>query len=145
MRGRLLRAALLVLRLAVAAVLVYAGWVKLRQPPLLFALEVDSYQLLPSWAVLALAYALPWVELGLGLWLASGLAAAWSATAATLLLGTFFGVVLRTYLKGLEINCGCFGPSEPLTRWTVVRDGLLVVMALVTAAGAWWQRRRRAA
>src|SRR5579884_944158 len=58
MRGRLLRAALLVLRLAVAAVLVYAGWVKLRQPPLLFALEVDSYQLLPSWAVLALAYAL---------------------------------------------------------------------------------------
>lgn len=132
-------------RWLLAGVLLFAAWSKFRQPTLLFALQVDSYQLLPSWAVLAVAYALPWVELALGLWLLSGWAAAWAAGLTTLLLAVFFGVVLRTYLKGLAINCGCFGPSEPLTGWTVARDGLLLALAVAVTALGFWQRRQRLA
>ena len=42
----------LFLRLLLAAVFLYAAWSKLRQPWLLFAMSIDSYQLLPPWAVL---------------------------------------------------------------------------------------------
>jgi hypothetical protein len=53
----------LALRLLLGAVFVYAAYTKLRQSWLLFALSIDSYQLLPEWAVYAVARTLPAAEL----------------------------------------------------------------------------------
>ena len=53
-------------RLLLGAVFIYAAYTKLRQSWLLFALSIDSYQMLPEWAVLAVARTLPWFELALG-------------------------------------------------------------------------------
>ena len=49
----------LFLRLMLAGVFIYAAWTKLRQPWLMFALSIDTYQLLPEWAVLTTARVLP--------------------------------------------------------------------------------------
>jgi len=125
------------LRLLLGAVFVYAAYTKLRESWLLFALSIDSYQLLPEWAVLTLARTLPWFELTLGLLLLIG----WklkivSATATVLLLG-FFGVMVYEYLRGSVIDCGCFGVGEALSIKTLVRDGLLVAAALTLSLWRW--------
>ena len=122
------------LRVLLGAVFIYAAYSKLRQPWLLFALSIDSYQLLPEWAVYALARTLPWIELVLGVLLAAGvwLRQVSSVAAATLTL--FFAVMIVSYFRGAGIDCGCFGVGEPLSARTVVRDGVLVAAALTLAA-----------
>jgi uncharacterized membrane protein YphA (DoxX/SURF4 family) len=131
----------LALRLVLAAVFLYAAYTKLRQPWLLFALSIDSYGMLPQWAVLLVARTLPWLELLLGLLLASGVGLPYVALATSLQLVLFLGVMLRGYAKGLGIDCGCFGAGEALTIKTLIRDGLLTAGAIVLTVSAFKSRR----
>lgn len=124
----------LVLRLLLGAVFVYAAYTKLRQSWLLFALSIDSYQLLPEWGVLAVARTLPWLELGLGLLLIAGLWLRYVAVAAATLLGGFFTVMAISYARGTGIDCGCFGVGEALSITTLARDGALVLAGSVLVA-----------
>ncbi len=116
---------LLIGRLAFAAIFLFAAYAKLKPQAAMpwsvasvktslsmFAMQVDSYQLLSPQAVSAAAHWLPFIELALGLWLLSGLWLRYSSLFTTLLLGGFFALMVRTYSMGLEINCGCFGPGE---------------------------------
>jgi uncharacterized membrane protein YphA (DoxX/SURF4 family) len=155
-RGNLGRVLLLVGRLALAAVFLYAAYAKMKPQVAvpwsvasvktslsMFAMQVDSYQLLPETAVFAIAQFLPPFELALGLWLLSGVALRLSSVATTLLLGGFFTVMVRTYALGLEISCGCFGPGEKLGPWTLLRDGSLLAVAIAVTIGAFLIRRTR--
>src|SRR5262245_53872562 len=123
-------AMLLVLRLVIAAVFLYAAWTKLQQPWSLFALSIDSYQILPEWAVIAVARTLPWAELALGVLLASGKLIRLSTTAASGILLLFFAVLVRSYFKGMTIDCGCFGLGEALSPRTLARDGALLACSI---------------
>lgn len=127
----------LTLRLVLGAVFIYAAYTKLRQSWLLFALSIDSYQLLPEWAALALARTLPWFELVLGVVLISGKWLRFTALAADALLTLFFGVMVSSYVRGGGIDCGCFGVGEPLSIKTLVRDGVLLSAASVLVVLAW--------
>lgn len=118
----------LVLRLLIGAVFVYAAYTKLRQSWLLFALSVDSYQLLPEWGVLVVARTLPWLELGLGSLLIAGFWLRHAAMAAATALGGFFAVMAISYARGTGIDCGCFGVGEALSLKTLARDGALLLM-----------------
>ncbi len=132
----------LVLRLLLGAVFIYAAYTKLRQSWLLFALSIDSYQLLPEWAVLALARTLPWFELALGVLLIAGVALRYLSIVATAILGLFFTVMLMSYFRGASIDCGCFGVGEALSVKTLARDGLLLTAGLALVALAWRQPGR---
>jgi len=131
----------LALRLFLGAVFVYAAYLKLKDPWVVFAMSIDSYKLLPEWAVMAVAKMLPWFELGLGLLLISGYGLRWSGLVTSLQLLAFFSVMLRSYLMGLEIDCGCFGPGEALTWKTLVRDGLLAACSIFLTFLAFRSRR----
>jgi uncharacterized membrane protein YphA (DoxX/SURF4 family) len=120
----------LALRLLLGAVFVYAAYSKLRQSWLLFALSIDSYQLLPEWAVLTVARTLPWLELGLGLLLISGAWLRYMSIAAAAILALFFTVMVVSYGRGAGIDCGCFGVGEALSAKTLGRDGLLLAAAV---------------
>ena len=135
-----MRPLVLVLRLFLAAVFLYAAYTKLRQPYLLFAMSIDAYQLLPEWAVLTLGRTIPWLELLLGILLATGYGLRYAAAGATLLLGLFFGVMLQAYVKGMGIDCGCFGLGEKISAFTLTRDGLLVGLSLTLTILAMWGR-----
>lgn len=146
------RTILLLGRLALAAVFLYAAYAKLvlpgirPRPPLgvalaLFATQIDSYQMLPFWAVNSLAHTLPFFELALGLLLLIGWPIRWVASLASLLLTGFFGVMVRAYARGLQINCGCFGPGEALGVKTLIRDGLLAAVAIFVTIVAFRVRR----
>lgn len=147
---------LLIGRVALGAVFLYAAFAKLR-PVMpgpftldslklslsMFAMQVDSYQLLPSSAVTFIANSLPFFELLIGLLLVIGWQLRWVASLTSLLLLGFFGTMVRSYALHLEINCGCFGPGEALGPKTLIRDGSLLALSLAVAIGAFWSRRMR--
>lgn len=126
----MIRRVTLALRLLLGAVFIYAAYTKLRQSWLLFALSIDSYQLLPEWTVFALARTLPWLELALGVLLIAGLWLRYLSIVAAAVLGAFFSVMVLSYFRGATIDCGCFGVGEPLSARTLLRDGFLLAAAL---------------
>ena len=139
-----MRHALLAVRLVMAAVFLYAAYTKLSQSYLVFAMAIDSYQLLPEGGVLFIARWLPWLELGIGI----GLLLPWglrvTAAFATLLLGAFLTIMLRSYWTGQGIDCGCFGLGEAISPGTLVRDGGLLALSVLLLVSAFWKRRTRA-
>jgi len=143
-------------RIVLAAVFLYAGSAKLlgwglhlhtsiastKLSLFYFALQVDSYQLLPPWAVQFVAHTLPLAEVAVGLLLLIGwLLPVWT-TLVTLLIAGFFATVVRAYLLHLDINCGCFAKPEPLTGLTVLRDGILLLIAVLMTVFAFQESRR---
>jgi uncharacterized membrane protein YphA (DoxX/SURF4 family) len=142
--SRVFRAVVLALRVALGAVFVYAAWTKLRQPWELFAMSIDAYKVLPYWAVVVVARTLPWAELAIGVALMAGRWLRVSAGAASLLLAVFFALMVRAYVKGMQINCGCFGLGDPISARTLARDGsLLAGYLFLTWTG--FRGRRKAA
>ncbi len=132
--NKTVRVVALIVRLALGAMFIYAAWTKLRDPWAVFAVAIDSFQVLPLWAVEWVARTLPWCELALGVLLISGWWLRISTTASSVLLLVFFGLLVRAQLKGMQINCGCFGPDEPLSWKTVMRDGALLSSSLLITA-----------
>src|ERR1035438_8745719 len=138
-QSKLLRGTLLALRVILGAVFIYGGYVKLRDPWALFAMGIDSYHLVPFRFVEPLARTLPAAEVALGLWLIVGFWLRISSTAVSLLLAVFFTAMVHAKLAGQQINCGCFGPGEPISKWTLLRDGSLLAASLFVT----WQAFRR--
>jgi uncharacterized membrane protein YphA (DoxX/SURF4 family) len=129
-------------RLALGVVFVYAAYTKLRNPWMLFAMTVDSYQMLPEWGVELVARWLPWLELLLGVMLILGIWARWAAVGASALLVVFVCAIVRAYKMHLGINCGCFGTNEPLTKFTILRDAAFLAASGVLTVLAFKVRRR---
>jgi uncharacterized membrane protein YphA (DoxX/SURF4 family) len=121
---------LVVLRVALAIVFLYAAYMKLREPWLMFAMSIDAYQILPEWAALTLGRILPWLELALGLLLATGFGLRYSAASASIMLAGFFAVMVRAYVMGMKIDCACFGLGDVIGPRTLVRDGVLLVLSV---------------
>ena len=125
-----LRQILLAIRVVLGAVFVYGGYVKLRAPWALFGMAIDSYHLVPLRYIEPLARTIPWFEVALGLLLIFGWLLRISATAVSLTLAIFFAAMLHAFLNHQEINCGCFGPGEPISKWTLLRDGSMLAGSL---------------
>src|SRR5467141_2441674 len=134
------RAIIWIGRLVLGGIFIYAGYSKAFLPnhtlwPLFFlkfsistnlanfALQVEAFKLLPPWGVQFVAHTLPFAEIALGLLLIIGWQLRIWAVLSTLLILGFFAAVVRSYAAGMQINCGCFATPEPLTLWTVIRDG----------------------
>lgn len=136
------RALLLAGRLIVGGVILYAAYVKLRAPWIQFAASLNGYGILPESALEPVAKTLPWVELTLGVALLSGIWLRWFAPLASLMLGFFFALMVHTWAIGLKIDCGCFGPGEALGPKTLLRDGVLLTLALAVTYGAFRTQRQ---
>jgi uncharacterized membrane protein YphA (DoxX/SURF4 family) len=133
------RALLVAARLALAAVFLWAAYTKLRDPWMVFAMEIDAMQIVPNAMVEAVARTMPWLELALGILLVIGIQTRYVAAAATVLLLGFFSMLLFLYLKGFQGDCGCFGPGERLGPKTLARDGALVLLSIWVT----WEAFRR--
>lgn len=155
-RGKWVRIFVLIGRLVLAGIFLFAAYSKMKpQIPVpwsidsvktslsMFAMQVDSYQMLPPAQVLRVAHFLPPFELFLGLWLLSGFAPRYSTTLTLLVLTGFFVLMIRTYALGLSINCGCFGTSEQVGPRKIVEDGSFFAFALAVTIGAFWLHQVR--
>jgi uncharacterized membrane protein YphA (DoxX/SURF4 family) len=126
-------------RLALAAVFLWAAYTKLRDPWMIFAMEIDAMKIVPGSMVEFLARTMPWFELVLGVLLVVGIQTRYVASVATALLMVFFATLLVLYLRGFQGDCGCFGPGEQLGPKTLARDGVLILLSIWVT----WEAFRR--
>jgi len=99
----------ILLRLALAGAFFAAGAVKLSNPEV-FAVTVRAFGLLPDALVGVLSVALPALEIVAAVLLALGRRGGLELTA--LLLCCFVAVLLYALHMGLDVDCGCYGPSD---------------------------------
>jgi len=119
---------LLIGRILMGGLFVYAGILKMRDVQH-FADSIAAYRILPMQTINMMALALPPFEILLGLLLLIGWKTRVAALGVTLLLGVFTLALSQAILRGLKIDCSCFGSSapSPLKLWlSLARDFLLL-------------------
>jgi len=114
----------LALRLAIGGLLTVAGAIKAHDGPNAFAAAVTAYRLLPAEVVRPLALVLPYLEIGIGVYLLLGLLTRVVAVVATVQFVVFAGAIASLVVRGISADCGCFGSGhpEPATWGRVVLD-----------------------
>lgn len=155
-RRAFVRALLLVGGIVVGSIFLAAAYGKLKPLPgfpwtfasiktsiALFAIQVESYQVLSPSAANAVAHVLPFAELFLGLWLISGILRHYSSLVACIAFCGFMIAIFSAYERGLKIDCGCgVGPAQQAGPGALLRDGgRFFLPALIVTIAAFWIRR----
>lgn len=98
--------------------------------PEAFAASIHAYRLSPELFDNLLALLIPWIELVCGILLMSGVKVRASSFILSVLLLLFMVAITAALMRGLKIDCGCFG-KEHLTpvSWQKVGEdmGLFIV------------------
>ncbi len=116
-------------RIIVGGVFIWAGVLKIIDP-LGFAESIANYRLFPAWMAFFLALVIPWIELICGVLLILGLFPRTSAFVLSLFLFAFIVLIWVSILRGLDIDCGCFGSfSRKVDYSLLLIDGVLFGMS----------------
>jgi len=145
------RVLLIIGRVVLGAIFLVAGYAKLHfdgswhfaDYHFFFAMAVDSYNMLPLWAVQIIAHVLPPLEVLLGALLISGVGLRRVAAFTSALIAVFIGAMTRALILHIQIKCGCFGNNDPLTIWSLLRDSSFLVLALAVTIGAFVVKKRQ--
>jgi uncharacterized membrane protein YphA (DoxX/SURF4 family) len=134
-------------RLALAAVLGYAGLVKI-QDLTEAGRSVAVYQIVPVDAARFVGGVLPFVEVAVALLLVVGLATRAAAAVTAVLMAAYVAAIVSVWARGLSIDCGCFGGGGTLTNGAergyvvdIARDLLFLGAAVLLT----WKPRTRCA
>jgi len=127
--------------LALAAVLGFAGTVKLRRPQA-FAAAIGSYRIVPRAVARPAAVAIALAEVGCTVLLAAPQTRLAGVAAAGGLVGAFLAAMALALARGRRIGCGCFGGTGDLD---VVGPSSVLRAALLEAIVAGSALARRAA
>ncbi|WP_433291010.1 MauE/DoxX family redox-associated membrane protein [Pseudonocardia sp. CA-142604] len=134
-RTRLLDVIGTLARLGLAMVWVVSGVIKLLDPGQTY-LAVKAYDVLPTAMIGPVADALPLVELCLGMLLLAGIGVRFTAALSAALLLVFIAAVGQAWMRGLTIECGCFGGGgEVAAGDTRYGQDLLRDVAFLALAG----------
>lgn len=131
-------------RLVLGGVFLVAGALKIIDPQSAVA-AVRAYELLPVSMATIVGWGQPFVEVALGVLLLAGIATRIVAAASGLLLVIFIAAVVSAAVRGLSIDCGCFGgggpvpPGQTAYGIEILRDLGLLLLALWLV----WQPRSR--
>ena len=103
----------LVFRLLLGGVLLVAGGLKAFKPAE-SAGAVAAYKILPTNIAHLMGYALPWLEICVGILLIIGLSIRFAAIISSCVMLIFIVAIISVWARGLLINCGCFGGGGAL-------------------------------
>jgi putative oxidoreductase len=121
---------LLFFRLVVGGVFIWAGLLKIFDP-LDFAQNIANYRIFSQSVSLFLALIIPWIEVICGLLLVMGI---FRETASFMLSGSlvvFLALIIVTLIRGLDIECGCFGSlSRRVDYKLLLTDVVLLFFSL---------------
>ncbi|MGB9763824.1 MAG: MauE/DoxX family redox-associated membrane protein [Candidatus Saccharicenans sp.] len=122
---------LLLLRLIIGGIFIWAAVTKIADP-LSFAQDVRNYRLTGQLVSFLTALFLPWIELLGGLFLIIGIFPRASALLLSGLLTFFIMLVAITIIRGINVECGCFGTISRRTDfWLILEDAVWLVMSLI--------------
>lgn len=99
------------LRLILGVVFVYASLDKILEPQH-FAISVRAYQIIPLSLSNLFAVAVPWSEMIAGAMLILGVFTRRAAAAVFILLAMFVIAMATVLVRGMVIDCGCFGEEK---------------------------------
>ena len=123
----------LLFRLILGGVLFAAGALKIGNLQK-SAMAVRAYEMLPVELANFLGYALPWIEIGMGLLLIVGASVKICGLLGALTMLAFIIAIAQAWARGLSIDCGCFGgggtidPEDTKYLSEIIRDiGLLAM------------------
>lgn len=119
-------------RIVLGVIFIYAASGKINAPQEL-ADSIASYRLVPYPIISVMALALPLFELTCGLLMLTGYLCATGLLSSIAMLIVFLASLLYAVVRGLPINCGCFGAHSWLDAnpWiALVRDGVLLLCAI---------------
>jgi putative oxidoreductase len=135
----ILRIARLILRVAIAGLFLFAAVTKLIDPNT-FAQQIANYQLTPWPASAVLSVFLPALELCVGISLLLGRWESGALVWVAILLTIFSAALLSAIVRGLSIDCGCFGRSieNTGTLWPLIRN-----LAFLAVTGLLWFSRNK--
>jgi len=119
--------AVLGLSLALAAIFAYAGIDKIREPQQ-FADNIAGFAILPVALINLLALTLPLFEIACALLLLLPLTRRVASLAVALICVMFFTALLSALLRGLTLDCGCFGVGAPSRSKMWLELGLDVLL-----------------
>ncbi len=124
------KTALILFRLALGGLFIYAGVVKVIDP-LEFAQDVRNYSLVgPSLSFLTAVF-LPWLEIVAGFLLVAGIMKRASALLISSMLVLFIVLVGVTVARGVDVDCGCFGTlSRDADLGLIIEDALMLYLGL---------------
>jgi len=142
--GRLPDAIGVLARLILGVVLIWAGAAKVTSPAL-SARAVRAYQILPYDLAGYVGYALPVVEVLVGLLLVIGLFTRASAVVGGLLMVAFIIGISSAWARGLSIDCGCFGGGGTIAAAQTQYPLEILRDIGVAACAAWLVVRPRTA
>jgi uncharacterized membrane protein YphA (DoxX/SURF4 family) len=127
-------------RVGLGCVWIVAGAVKVTDPAQAVA-AVRAYELLPDGLAQLLGWALPYLEILLGLVLIIGLFTRWTAALSGLLQLAFIVGLLAAWARGLSIDCGCFSAGGQVApgATTYLADLIRDIVFLLAAAWLVWQ------
>ncbi len=128
------------LRLSLACIFIYAGFIKLLDPRA-FAHAIAQYDLIPEGLLPLVAVGLPALELLAGLGLIDEVRG--SLTVIAVLLLIFLAILGYAVGQNLDIDCGCFTADELDAQHhvtTAFRRDLVMIAATLYL---YWRRRSR--
>lgn len=123
-------------RLLTGLLFLFAGLAKIADP-VRFLLTLRKFDLVPETVIRFTAVYIPWVELLLGLCMVAGLLYRTSALMLAFLNAAFTIAILSVILRGMEIDCGCFGLLADVLKIpdqadfkAVIRNIIIIAMCL---------------
>jgi len=117
-------------RIILGGVFIWAGLLKIFDP-LGFAETIANFRVFPQWISFFLALMLPWIEVISGIFLILGLFRHASALILSLLLAAFLVLIVVTIMRGIDIDCGCFGSfSQKMDYKLILTDCVLLFLSL---------------
>ncbi|MFH2052277.1 MAG: MauE/DoxX family redox-associated membrane protein [bacterium] len=121
----------LLCRLAVGGIFIYASLDKLAHPGA-FAAAIDNYRMVPYPLLHPMAHLLPVLEMLMGLGLVLGVLRRGAALIAALLTLVFIVAIASALARGLDISCGCFHTDggHGVGLDLLVRDVVLLLLCL---------------
>lgn len=115
-------------RIILSVIFIYAGMEKISYPAG-FSDSINNYKILPLFTVNFLAIILPWIELIAGVLLLFGIRVKENSFIISVLLSIFIIAIVISLIRGLNIDCGCFGTfsGSKVGIYKLIENSLLLI------------------
>lgn len=118
-------------RLLVGFLFLISGIAKLKMGSQEFARLILGYRLTNTTVSQVIGRVLPWIEIGLAIALATGIAHPIPSWAAATLLIVFSIAMVPSLLSKRKAECGCFGSKDYISWHLVIRNLLLTAITII--------------
>jgi putative oxidoreductase len=128
---------LLVLRLVIGFVFIYASIWKIASPEE-FARSIENYRVMPLFSINIIALFMPWLELIIGLFIIFGIMIRATSMILIINMFAFCLLILSAIIRNLDTDCGCFSSagSNPVGWLKFFEDlGLMLIASIIYVSG----------